>query len=149
MDNKSDRMRNELAGSWHVMTGQAQMLAGDMGDDPDRYFNGLVTALQGQLEEKIGDQQAQVASDAMRSEWQGLTKETKGSILKQWGKWTNDPQALANGVVDLMQGKLDRYQASDMRDANSSTAGTAASLTEDAADQARQSLASLFADRVS
>ena len=53
----SNRMRNELAGSWHVMTGQAEIVAGDLLDDPDRYFNGVVTALQGQLEQTIGDTQ--------------------------------------------------------------------------------------------
>src|SRR5436190_1877632 len=92
----SNRMRNELAGSWHVLTGQAQQLAGDVADDPDRYFAGVVTALQGQLEESIGDGQAQVAGDALRSQWQGLSQEAKGQVLKQWGQWTDDPDTLAN-----------------------------------------------------
>jgi uncharacterized protein YjbJ (UPF0337 family) len=142
-------MRNELAGSWHVMTGQAEIVAGDLLDDPDRYFNGVVTALQGQLEQTIGDTQTQVAGDSMRSEWSGLTQETKGKILTQWGEWRNDPQAMANGVVDLMQGKLDRYQAADMREANAAASSAATRLNEDAADQARQALATLFADRTS
>ena len=143
----SNRMRNELAGSWHVLTGQAQQLAGDVADDPDRYFDGVVTALQGQLEESIGDGQAQVAGDALRSQWQGLSQETKGQILKQWGQWTDDPDTMANGITDLMQGKLDRYGASTLRQANAAVGGDAATLSEDAADQARQALASLFADR--
>jgi uncharacterized protein YjbJ (UPF0337 family) len=142
-----DRMRNELAGSWHVMTGQAEMAAGDMLDDPDRYFNGVVTALQGQLEQTIGDTQAQVAGDAMRTEWQGLSREAKGKVLKQWGEWRNDPQTMANGVVDLMEGKLDRYQASTMREANAALGSAATTLNEDAANQARQALAAIFAER--
>ena len=143
----SNRMRNELAGSWHVLTGQAQQLAGDVLDDPDRYFEGVVTALQGQLEESIGDSQAQVAGDALRSRWTGLSEQTKGQILKHWGEWTNDPDAMANGIVDLMQGKLDRYDAASLRQANATVAGGAATLSAAAADQARQALASLFADR--
>ena len=63
----SNRMRNELAGSWHVLTGKADQLAGDITDDPDRYFDGVVTALQGQLEQTIGDQQA-LESDAREEE---------------------------------------------------------------------------------
>jgi uncharacterized protein YjbJ (UPF0337 family) len=143
----SNRIRNELAGSWHVLTGQAQQLAGDVLEDPDRYFEGVVTALQGQLEESIGDGQARVAGDALRSQWQGLSQETKGQILKQWGQWTEDPDTLANGIADLMQGKLDRYGASTMRGANASLGQTGMAVTDAAADQARQALASLFADR--
>ena len=85
----------------------------------------------------------------MRSEWSGLTQEAKGKILQQWGEWRNDPQAMANGVVDLMQGKLDRYQAATMRETNSAVDSTATRLNEDAANQARQALATLFADRTS
>ena len=143
----SDRLRTELAGSWHVMTGQAQMLAGDLTDDPDRYFDGVVTALQGQLEQTIGDTQAQVGAEAMRTEWRGLSQEAKGQLLKQWGAWTNDPQAMANGVVDLMQGKLDRYQAAELRQANAAAAQIGTTLSADAANQARQTLADLFAER--
>jgi uncharacterized protein YjbJ (UPF0337 family) len=145
----SNRMRTELVGSWHVLTGKAQQLAGDALDDPDRYFNGVVTALQGQLEESIGDGQAQVASDALRSQWSGLSQETKGQILKQWGEWTDDPDTMANGIVDLAQGKLDRYDAATMRQANAAIGSDAATLSADAGDQARQALASLFADRAS
>jgi hypothetical protein len=101
------------------------------------------------LEQTIGDQQAQVARDAMRSEWQGLSQETKGRILNQWGEWTNDPQAMSNGIVDLMQGKLDRYQAAAMRQANASVGGGAATLSADAASQIRDALAALFGSRMS
>ena len=87
----SNRMRNELVGSWHTLTGQSEKLAGELLDDPDRYFNGVVTALQGQLEESIGDSQAQVAGDALRSQWSGLSQETQGQVLTQWGEWTDDP----------------------------------------------------------
>jgi len=33
----SNRMRNELVGSWHTLTGQSEKLAGELLDDPDRY----------------------------------------------------------------------------------------------------------------
>src|SRR3954463_10281529 len=145
--NSSHRLRNELAGSWHLLTGQAQMLAGDVSDDPDRYFNGVVTALQGQLQQQIGDSQAQVASEALRSQWSGLSEEAKGQVLNQWGQWTDNPETMANGIVDLAQGKLDRYTGSAMREDNASLGRAGMALSDDTAEQARQALASLFADR--
>jgi uncharacterized protein YjbJ (UPF0337 family) len=145
----SNRMRNELVGSWHLLTGQAQMLAGDVSDDPDRYFNGVVTALQGQLQQEIGDSQAQVAGEALRSQWSGLSEEAKGQVLTQWGQWTDNPDTMANGIVDLAQGKLDRYDAATLRQANAAIGSEAATLSADAGDQARQALAALFADRTS
>jgi hypothetical protein len=33
----SNRMRNELVGSWHTLTGQSEKLAGELLDDPNRY----------------------------------------------------------------------------------------------------------------
>jgi uncharacterized protein YjbJ (UPF0337 family) len=145
----SNRMRNELVGSWHLLTGQAQMLAGDVSDDPDRYFNGVVTALQGQLQQEIGDSQAQVAGEALRSQWSGLSEEAKGQVLTQWGQWTDSPETMANGIVDLAQGKLDRYTGSAMREDNASLGSASMALSDDTAERARQALASLFADRIS
>jgi uncharacterized protein YjbJ (UPF0337 family) len=145
----SNRMRNELVGSWHTLTGQSEKLAGELLDDPNRYFNGVVTALQGQLEETIGDSQAQVAGEALRSQWSGLSQETKGQVLKQWGEWTDDPDTMANGIVDLAQGKLDRYTGSAMRQDNASLGSASMALSDDTAERARQALASLFADRIS
>jgi uncharacterized protein YjbJ (UPF0337 family) len=145
----SNRMRNELVGSWHTLTGQSEKLAGELLDDPNRYFNGVVTALQGQLEESIGDSQAQVAGDALRSQWSGLSQETQGQVLTPWGQWTDNPDTMANGIVDLAQGKLDRYDAATLRQANAAIGSEAATLSADAGDQARQALAALFADRTS
>jgi uncharacterized protein YjbJ (UPF0337 family) len=145
--NSSHRLRNELAGSWNLLTGQAQMLAGDVSDDPDRYFNGVVSALQGQLQQEIGDSQAQVAGEALRSQWSGLSEEAKGQVLKQWGQWTDNPETMANGIVDLAQGKLDRYTGSAMREDNASLGSAGMALSDDAAERARQALASLFVDR--
>src|SRR5262245_11765235 len=102
-------VENELRGSWNVLTGQSQMITGAEFADPDRFANGVISSLQGQLKQAIGDHQAKVAGDALRTQWSGPSQETKGKILTQWGKWTDDPQAMADGVVDLMQGKLDRY----------------------------------------
>jgi len=64
------------------------MLTGATFADPEIFYNGVVNALQGDLQEAIGDGQAQVASDAMRTQWKGLSQEDKGKILTQWGKWT-------------------------------------------------------------
>jgi uncharacterized protein YjbJ (UPF0337 family) len=141
------RMATELAGSWHVLTGHAEMLAGATFADPEAFYNGVVDALRGDLEESIGDGQAQVATDAMRTQWKGLSQEAKGKILTQWGQWTDDPEALANGVVDLMQGKLDRYVGSSAREAGSAAGDVGRALSAAEADKARQALAAVFADR--
>jgi uncharacterized protein YjbJ (UPF0337 family) len=141
------RMANELAGSWHVLTGHAEMLTGATFDDPEIFYNGVVDALQGDLEEAIGDGQAQVASDAMRTQWKGLSQETKGKILTQWGQWTDDPEAMANGVVDLMQGKLNQYVGSSAREAGSAAGDVGRALSDAEADKARQTLAAVFGER--
>jgi len=143
--NSSHRLRNELAGSWHTLTGKSQMLAGKAFDDPDQYFTGVVTALQGQLQETIGDSQAQVAGDALRSQWSGLSEEAKGQVLTQWGQWTDNPDTMANGIVDLAQGKLDRYTGSAMREDNASLGSAGMALSDDAAERARQALTAYFA----
>lgn len=141
------RMANELAGSWHVLTGHAEMLAGATFADPETFYNGVVDAMQGDLEESIGDGQAQVATEAMRTQWAGLSQEAKGKILTQWGQWTDDPDALANGVVDLMQGKLDRYVGSSAREAGAAAGDVGRVLSDAEADKARQTLAAVFAER--
>jgi uncharacterized protein YjbJ (UPF0337 family) len=142
-----NRLENELAGSWHVLTGHAKMLTGATFADPEIFYNGVVDALQGDLEEAIGDGQAQVASDAMRTQWKGLSQEDKGKILTQWGKWTDDPEAMANGVVDLMQGKLNQYVGSSAREAGSAAGDVGRALSDAEADKARQTLAAVFAER--
>lgn len=136
---------NQLRGSWNMMTGRAQMLVGTQWDDHELFFSGVVTALQGRLQTAIGERQAQVASDALRTEWSGLNQETKGKILRQWGQWTDDPQAMANGVVDLMQGKLDRYGGAQARQASTPVSEAAVTLGDQAADQVRQALADFYA----
>ena len=98
--------KNRLAGAWHRLTGRTQMAAGAQFDDPELFFSGVVTALHGQLQERIGAEQAEHVAAALRLRWHGLTQETKGSILKQWGEWADDPGAMAQGVTDLAQGKL-------------------------------------------
>ena len=44
-----NRNRNELDDSWQGLTGQAEMLVGDAGGDPDRYVNGVVSTLKASL----------------------------------------------------------------------------------------------------
>src|SRR5262245_28842207 len=143
----SSRLANELRGSWNVLTAHAQLLTVAEMDDPDRYANGVITALQGQLQEAIGDHQAKVAGDALRTQWSGLSRETKGKILTQWGKWTDDPQAMADGVADLMQGKLDRYAGTSARETGTPLSDAGIALSDDAAKKARNAMADLFAAR--
>jgi uncharacterized protein YjbJ (UPF0337 family) len=123
------------------------MITGAELADPDRFASGVISALQGQLQEAIGDQQAQVAGDALRTQWSGLSQETKGQILTQWGQWTDNPQAMADGVVDLMQGKLDRYAGTAAREAGTPLSDAGIVLSDDAAKKARQAMADLFAAR--
>ena len=89
--------KNQLAGAWKRMTGRTQMAAGAQFDDPDRFFNGVVDAMQGQLQQKIGADQANRVRDALRLRWEGTTQEAKGQILRQWGEWADDPVAMAQG----------------------------------------------------
>jgi uncharacterized protein YjbJ (UPF0337 family) len=138
-------LANQLRGLWTTMTGQAQILTGAQWGDAELLFSGIVTALQGRLQTAIGEQQAQVASDALRTEWSGLNEETKGKILRQWGAWRDDPQAMANGVVDLMQGKLDRYVGAQARQAGTPVSDAALAVGDQAADQLRQALTVYFA----
>src|SRR5262245_34842401 len=125
-----NRLENELRGSWNVMAGKAEMLTGAQFADPELFFNGVVDAMQGDLEQAIGDGQAQVASDALRAQWSGLSQETKGEILSQWGKWTDDPQALANGVVDLMQGRVKQDVGSATREAGKTVGDATIALSD-------------------
>ena len=141
------QLENELRGSWNTLTGKAQMLTGAQLDDPELFANGVINALQGQLQEAVGDHQAQVASDALRTQWSGLSKEAKGKILMQWGKWADDPDAMAQGVVDLMQGKLDRYAGAAMRESGTPVSDAAITLSDQDAATAKQALATLFAGR--
>ena len=83
--------KHRLAGAWDRLTGRTQMAAGAQFADPELFFTGVITALHGQLQERIGAEQAQHVADALRLQWAGLTQETKGKILKQWGDWTDDP----------------------------------------------------------
>ena len=140
-------LENELRGSWNVLTGRAQMITGAELADPDRFVSGVISALQGQLQEAIGDHQAQVAGDALRTQWSGMSQEAKGKILTQWGQWTDNPQAMADGVVDLMQGKLDRYAGAAAREAGTPLSDAGIVLSDDAAKKARQAMADLFAAR--
>jgi uncharacterized protein YjbJ (UPF0337 family) len=123
------------------------MLSGAQLADPELFVNGVINALQGQLQTAIGDHQAQVASDALRTQWGGLSQETKGKILLQWGKWTNDPEAMANGVVDLMQGKLDSYTGAAARDVGTPVSDAGIALSDEAAKKTKQAMAALFAGR--
>ncbi len=84
--------KNRLAGAWHRLTGRAQMAAGAQFDDPECFFSGAVEAMQGQLQEKLGTDQATRVTGALRLGWEGQTQETKGRILKQWGEWADDPR---------------------------------------------------------
>jgi uncharacterized protein YjbJ (UPF0337 family) len=125
-----------MRGSWNVLTGRSQMITGAELADPDRFVGGVISALQGQLQEAIGDHQAQVAGDALRTQWSGLSQETKGKILTQWGQWTDDPKAMADGVVDLMQGKLGRKAGSAARQAGTPISGAGVALSDQAAQDA-------------
>jgi hypothetical protein len=69
----------------------------------------------------------------------------KGTILKQWGEWSDDPAAMAQGVADLAQGKLKRYAGATAMHGSSGLSGTAASINDQTADAARQALSDFFA----
>ena len=137
--------KNQLAGAWKRMTGRTQMAAGAQFDDPDRFFNGVVDAMQGQLQQKIGADQANRVRDALRLRWEGTTQEAKGQILKQWGAWADDPVALAEGVTDLAQGKLKRYAAATALHASSGLSDKAADINDQTAETVRKALADFFA----
>jgi uncharacterized protein YjbJ (UPF0337 family) len=137
--------KNQLAGAWHRMTGRTQMAAGAHFDDPELFFNGAVDAMHGQLQAKIGADQANRVRDALRLRWEGTTQETKGKILKQWGEWADDPVAMAQGVTDLAQGKLKRYAGATALHASSGLSDKAADINDQTADVARQALADFFA----
>lgn len=137
--------KNSLAGAWQRMTGRTQMAAGAQFDDPELFFNGVADAVHGQLQGKIGADQAQRFRDALRLHWEGTTQEMKGRILKQWGEWADDPVAMAQGVADLAQGKLKRYAGSTAMHGSSGLSGAAASINDRTADAARQALTDFFA----
>jgi uncharacterized protein YjbJ (UPF0337 family) len=140
----SSGTENQLAGTWNRMTGRAQMLTGAQWDDPELFFTGVINALHGRLQESIGSDQAQKVSDALRLQWSGLNNETKGKILKQWGDWTGDPDTIAQGVVDLAQGKLDGYAGSSLRESGTPLSDAAIALSNQTAADARQALADFF-----
>ena len=73
------------------------------------FFSGVVNAIQGRRQEKLGADQAQHVTDALRRQWAGPIEETTDRILRQWGEWADDPVALAAGVTALAPGKLTRY----------------------------------------
>ena len=50
--------KNQMAGAWKQMTGRTQMAAGAQFDDPELFFNGAVDAMHGELQQKIGVDQA-------------------------------------------------------------------------------------------
>ena len=104
--------------------------------------------MQGQLQEKIGADQANRVRDALRLRWEGTTQETKGQILQQWGEWADDPVAMAQGVTDLAQGKLKRYAGATALHASSGLSDKAAAINDQTADAARQALADFFAHNV-
>ena len=137
--------KNRLDGAWHRLTGGSQMVVGAQFDDPELFFSGVVNAVQGRLQEKIGAHQAQRFSDALRMRWDGQTRETKGQILKQWGEWADDPEAMAEGVTDLAQGKVQRYAGATALHVSSGLSDNASTLNNKTADAARQALASIFA----
>jgi uncharacterized protein YjbJ (UPF0337 family) len=139
-------IENQLAGTWNRMTGRAQMLTGAQFDDPELFFSGVINALHGRLQVAIGADQAQKVTDALRLQWSGMTNETQGKILRQWGDWTDDPETMAKGVVDLAQGKLDRYAGSAMRKTGTPISDGAITLSNKAADDARQALVDIFAE---
>ena len=137
--------KNRLAGAWHRMTGRTQMAAGAQFDDPERFFNGVVDEVQGRLQEKLGADQAKHVSQALRLRWEGLTQETKGHILKQWGEWADDPAAMAEGVVDLAQGKLKRYAGATGLHASSKVSEGATTINDQTAEAVRNALEAIFA----
>jgi uncharacterized protein YjbJ (UPF0337 family) len=134
-----------MAGAWQRMTGRTQMAAGAQFDDPELFFNGVVDAMQGQLQQKLGADQANRVRDALRLRWEGTTQEMKGTILKQWGEWADDPVAMAEGVTDLAQGKMKRYAGATALHASSELSDKAATINDQTADAARQALADFFA----
>jgi uncharacterized protein YjbJ (UPF0337 family) len=140
--------KNQLAGAWHRMTGRTQMAAGAQFDDPELFFNGVVDAMQGELQQKIGADQANRVRDALRLHWEGTTQATKGKILKQWGEWADDPVAMAEGVTDLAQGKMKRYAGATALHASSEVSGAAASINDQTANAARQALTDVFTSNV-
>ena len=137
--------KNQLAGAWQRMTGRTQMAAGAQFDDPELFFNGVVDAMHGQLQLKLGADQANRVRDALRLHWEGTTQATKGQILKQWGEWADDPVAMAEGVTDLAQGKMKRYAGATALHASSGLSNKAADVNDQTADAARQALADFFA----
>jgi uncharacterized protein YjbJ (UPF0337 family) len=138
-------MKNRMAGAWQRMTGHAEMAAGAQFDNPEIFFNGIVDAVQGQLQMKLGADQAQRVADALRLHWEGTTQETKGKILRQWGEWADDPVAMAQGVADLAQGKLKRYAGAAAVHASSGLSDKAATINDQTAEAARKALADAFA----
>ena len=136
--------KNQLAGAWQRMTGRTQMAAGAQFDDPELFFNGAVDAMHGQLSQKLGADQANRVRDALRLRWEGTTQATKGQILKQWGDWTDDPVAMAEGVTDLAQGKMKRYAGATALHASSGLSDKAATINDQTADAARQALTDFF-----
>jgi uncharacterized protein YjbJ (UPF0337 family) len=120
------------------------MAAGAQFDDPELFFTGVNQAVHGHLQRRIGADQAQRVADALRLQWAGLTQETKGKILRQWGEWTDDPVAMAQGVVDLAQGKLERYAGSTGLHASTKLSQAATTVNDKTADAARQALADVF-----
>ena len=137
--------KNRMAGAWHRMTGRTQMAAGAQFDNPEMFFNGVLDAVQGRLQEKLGADQGKRVADALRLRWEGLNQETKGHILRQWGEWADDPAAMAQGVADLAQGKLKRYAGATGLHASSKLSETATTVNDQTAEAARQALADVFA----
>lgn len=137
--------KNRMAGAWERLTGRTEMAAGAQFDDPELFFRGVVDAVHGQLRGKIGAEQSQRVADALRLRWDGLTQETKGKVLKQWGDWTDDPVAMAQGVTDLAQGKLKRYAGATGLHASAKLSGTEATINDQTAEAARKALAAIFA----
>jgi len=137
--------KNRLAGAWQRLTGRTQMAAGAQFDDPELFFNGVVDAVHGQLQTKLGADQAKRVADALRLHWEGTTQETKGKILRQWGEWADDPVAMAQGVADLAQGNLKRYAGATALHASSGLSDKAAAINDQTAEAARKALADVFA----
>jgi len=54
---------------------------------------------------------------------------------------------MANGVVDLMQGKFNQDVGSSAREAGSTAGDVGRALSDAEADKARQTLAAVFAER--
>jgi uncharacterized protein YjbJ (UPF0337 family) len=101
--------KHRLEGAWHRLTGGSQMVVGAQFDDLELFFSGVVNAVQGWLQEKLGADQAKRLGGTLRLQWEGTIEETKDRILRQWGEWADGPVAMAEGVTDLAQGKLKRY----------------------------------------